>query len=71
MSIKTVSRVVNGEREVNPATAERVADLLSRMGYQPNELARSLKVQRFRTVGLMIANISNPFYSAARKRWRR
>lgn len=67
MSIKTVSRVVNGEREVNPATAERVAGLLARMGYQPNELARSLKVQRSRTVGLMIADISNPFYSGCAK----
>ena len=67
VSIKTVSRVVNEEREVNSATAERVAEVLQRLGYQPNELARSLRGQRSYTIGLMIADISNPFYSACSK----
>lgn len=67
VSIKTVSRVVNGEREVSTETAARVAEVLSRLGYQPNELARSLRGQRSRTVGLMIADISNPFYSSCAK----
>jgi LacI family transcriptional regulator len=67
VSIKTVSRVVNGEREVNPATAVRVGEVLERLGYQPNELARSLRGQRSRTIGLIIADISNPFYSGCAK----
>jgi len=67
VSIKTVSRVVNDEREVNPETAARVAEVLSRLGYRPNELARSLKGQRSRTIGLMIADISNPFYADCAK----
>lgn len=67
VSIKTVSRVVNGEREVNSDTAERVAEVLQRLGYQPNELARSLRGQRSYTIGLMIADISNPFYSGCAK----
>lgn len=67
VSIKTVSRVVNDESEVNPAMAARVSEVLSRLGYRPNELARSLKGQRSRTIGLMIADISNPFYADCAK----
>ena len=46
VSIKTVSRVVNREPDVNVATAVRVAGVMKRLGYRPNELARSLKGQR-------------------------
>lgn len=67
VSIKTVSRVINGGREVNPATAARVGEVASRLGYRPNELARSLKGQRSRTIGLIIADTSNPFYSGCAK----
>jgi LacI family transcriptional regulator len=67
VSIKTVSRVVNRERQVSPETAARVAEVLSRLGYRPNELARSLKDRRSRTIGLMIADISNPFYAGCAK----
>jgi LacI family transcriptional regulator, galactose operon repressor len=61
VSIKTVSRVVNGEPAVNEATAARVAGVVERLGYRPNELARSLKGQRSRTIGLVVADVSNPF----------
>ena len=67
VSIKTVSRVVNGEREVNAQTAARVAKVVEKMGYRPNELARSLRSRRSNTIGLMIADISNPFYSGCAK----
>ena len=67
VSIKTVSRVVNREKEVNPSTSARVDEVLSRLGYQPNELARGLRGGRSRTIGLMIADISNPFYSSCAK----
>jgi len=63
VSIKTVSRVVNHERSVSPAMVERVVEVISRLGYQPNELARSLRGNRTRTVGLMIADVSNPFFA--------
>jgi LacI family transcriptional regulator len=61
VSIKTVSRVVNREPDVNATTAVRVAEVMKRLGYRPNELARSLKGQRSRTIGLVISDISNPF----------
>ena len=61
ISIKTVSRVVNREPLVNEATAARVADAVEKLGYRPNELARSLKGQRSRTIGLVIDDVSNPY----------
>ena len=67
VSIKTVSRVVNGEDAVRPSTVSRVNEAISQLGYEPNELARSLKGQRSRTIGLLIADISNPFYADCAK----
>lgn len=63
VSIKTVSRVVNREPAVRPATAARVREAVARLGYRPNQLARSLQGRRSRTIGLMIADVSNPFYA--------
>ena len=61
VSIKTASRVVNGEPTVNAAMATRVTGAVERLGYRPNELARSLKGRRSRTIGLVIDDVSNPF----------
>lgn len=63
VSIKTVSRVVNQEPGVSPPTAIRVIAAIEKLGYRPNELARSLQGRRSRTIGLVIADISNPFYA--------
>ena len=63
VSIKTVSRVVNEDPMVNEATAARVAEVAEKLGYRPNELARSLKGKGSRTIGLIIADVSNPFFA--------
>ena len=64
VSAKTVSRVVNKESAVDPATAARVTEVVERLGYRPNELARSLKGRRSRTIGLIISDVSNPFMAS-------
>jgi LacI family transcriptional regulator len=65
VSLKTVSRVVNGEPGVRPATAARVHAVIGQLGYRPNDLARSLRPGRASdTVGLVIGDVANPFYSA-------
>lgn len=63
VSIKTVSRVLNDEPTVAPQTAARVVEAATRLGYKPNELARGLKARQTRTVGLIIADVSNPFFA--------
>ncbi|MBW8908487.1 MAG: LacI family DNA-binding transcriptional regulator, partial [Mesorhizobium sp.] len=63
VSISTVSHVVNRTRFVSPEKAQLINDAIAAMGYQPNELARSLKVASTNSVGLAISAISNPYFT--------
>ncbi|MBB4936938.1 LacI family transcriptional regulator [Streptosporangium album] len=63
VALKTVSRVVNEEPGVNPATAGRVLSAIERLGYRRNESARVLRRGRTATVGLVIEDVGDPFYS--------
>jgi LacI family transcriptional regulator len=62
VSIATVSRVLNDVDVVNEETKKRVVEAIKKLGYRPNIVARSLKTQRTRTIGIIIPDISNQFY---------
>ncbi|MGE5548962.1 MAG: LacI family DNA-binding transcriptional regulator [Bacteroidota bacterium] len=62
VSRSTVSRVLNGKGEVDPQTAADVWRAVKHLNYQPNTSARALVRQRTDTIGVMLADISNPFY---------
>jgi LacI family transcriptional regulator len=64
VSVSTVSHVVNGTRVVAEGTRERVEAAIEEFGYQGNLLARGLKIQRTFTMGLLISDIQNPFFTA-------
>ncbi len=63
VSSMTVSRVVNGAPRVGSTTAQRVQAAIAKLGYRPDYAARALKGGPSRTIALMIADFSNPFYS--------
>ncbi|WP_299308114.1 LacI family DNA-binding transcriptional regulator [uncultured Croceicoccus sp.] len=63
VSPATVSRVLGG-KPVNPAMRERVLQAVERTGYRPNLAARRLRSQRSNTIGLIVADIRNPFFTA-------
>lgn len=63
VALKTVSRVVNSEPGVHPATAERVRAAIERLGYSRNESARVLRRGSTSTIGLVIEDVGDPFYS--------
>src|SRR5687768_1566943 len=64
VSLKTVSRVINAEAGVAPSTAERVGEAIAALGFQRNDLARSLRHGlSSSTLGLVIEDVANPFYS--------
>ena len=63
VSISTVSRVITGAVPVDPATADRVREVIAELGYRPNLLARSLRRQETRTIGLVVPDNSNPFFA--------
>ena len=65
VSLKTVSRVINEEPGVAGPTAERVGAAIAELGFQRNDLARSLRQGcSSATIGLVIEDVGNPFYSA-------
>lgn len=62
VSIATVSRVLNDVDVVNEETKKKVMDAIKKLDYRPNIVARSLKTQRTRTIGIVIPDISSQFY---------
>lgn len=63
VSMATVSRVVNGNPNVKPATRKKVMEVIDRLGYRPNAVARGLASKKTTTVGLIIPDISNIFFA--------
>ncbi len=57
----TVSRVVNGSGYVSEETRNKVLDAVKKLNYRPNGLARGLRRQRTETVGLVLADLANPY----------
>lgn len=63
VSAATVSRVLNPASDtVRPETRQRVVEAIERLGYRPNDLARALLHRRTNVVGLVLPDISNPYY---------
>ena len=59
----TVSYVINnGPRPVSLEARERVLKAIAKLGYHPSDVARSLRTQRTQTIGLVIPDITNPYY---------
>lgn len=64
VSTSTVSHVLNGTRWVSPELRERVIATADALGYEPDAIARSLRVRHSNTIGLLISDITNPFFTA-------
>ena len=62
VSTATVSRTINGLNSVRPETAERVHRAIAALGFHPNENARALGSGRSGLYGLLISDITNPFF---------
>ncbi len=64
VSIATVSRVINNKPQgVGEKTVERIREAIRLMNYQPNSIARSMITKRSHTIGLVIPDVRNPFFS--------
>jgi LacI family transcriptional regulator len=62
VSRATVSAVVNGNKFVTPSTRERVLRAIASLDYRPDAIARSLRISRTNTVGLIMPSIESPFW---------
>ncbi|MEM8928185.1 MAG: LacI family DNA-binding transcriptional regulator [Bacteroidota bacterium] len=66
MSTTTVSRVLTGQEKkyrISEKTAQRVREVADELDFAPNQIARNLRLQKTNTIGLIIPDISNPFFA--------
>jgi LacI family transcriptional regulator len=62
-TVNTVSRAINGKQDINEQTKNRILTIARELGYRPNRLARSLRLKKTKTIGVVIADVANPFFS--------
>lgn len=70
VSVTTVSRVLNGKSDryrISKETQELINTAAKELSYSPNQLARGLRLKRTNTIGYIIPDISNPFFSSIAK----
>jgi len=64
VSIATVSNVVNGTKPATPAVQRRVLSAIERLGYLPDLHARTLRTGASRSLGLVVPDLTNPYFPA-------
>src|SRR6202012_1096464 len=64
VSLGTVSNVLNGSAYVKDNLRKRVLDVVNSLGYKPSELARGLRRDKTNMIGMIIPDITNPFFPA-------
>ena len=66
VSTALVSYVLNNQKEgrISKEVAQRIRDTAKRLNYRTNQVAKSLKTNKTLTIGLIVADISNPFFSS-------
>jgi LacI family transcriptional regulator, galactose operon repressor len=62
VSASTVSRALSGSRRVRPELVRRVSEAAKTLGYRHNAVARALRTHRSNTIGMVVPQISNPFF---------
>jgi len=64
VSLGTVSHVINETAPVRDALKQRVLEAIEALGYRPNQLSRGLRLNRTSLIGIVIPDITNPFFPA-------
>lgn len=63
VTVTTVSRVLNNRGYISEATRKKVYEAMEQLNYQPNEIARSLFRRKSNILGLIVPNVSHPFFA--------
>lgn len=63
VTVTTVSRVINNRGYISEKTRQKVYDVMKEIGYQPNEVARSLSKQHTSTIGVIVPHIVHPYFA--------
>ncbi len=63
VSVATVSNTLSGRKYVSPQLRERVEEAIKQLQYRPSKIARSLKTKKTFQIGLMVPDITNPYFA--------
>lgn len=64
VSTATVSKVLNGkDKYISEKTRQKILEIVEREGYIPNGIAKSLKIKKTKTIGLIMPDVMNPFFA--------
>ena len=63
VTVTTVSRILNNRGSISENTRKKVYAIMEELNYQPNELARALFRKKSNIIGLIIPNVSHPFFA--------
>jgi LacI family transcriptional regulator len=63
VSLMTVSRVINNKGDVSSETRQRILEIITNLNYRPSGIARSLATKETCTIGLVVPDVSNPFFA--------
>ena len=63
VSVGTVSNVMNHPEKVSESAVERVHDAITKLGFIRNDAARQLRAGRSKTIGLVVLDVRNPFFT--------
>lgn len=63
VSKATVLSVINRKSNVSSETSERVLDVIRKLNYQPNQIARSLSAKKTQSIGIVVKQIDNPYFT--------
>jgi len=64
VSTATISHVINNTRFVSEGLKQKILKAIQELNYQPNAIARSLVKRKTHTIGIIVSDILNPFYTA-------
>ncbi len=63
VSVNTVSRALNDKPDINSDTKKKILEAVEKLNYHPNRLARGLRRQKSGIIGVIVADIANPYFS--------
>ena len=63
VSTATVSNVLTSKKYVSPELEKKVRNAMHKLNYRPNPVARSLRLNKTRSIGVIAPDIMNPFFS--------
>ena len=63
VSVATVSRVLNKNGRFSKQTEQRVMDIVRKYNYIPNQVARGLRTSRIKSIGIVVPDVTNEFFS--------